>query len=184
LVDPFGRVASLGVTRAVRGPPLGFVAGPTGGQSIFDQDPCSNSDRYRRQYAFNIRRVCSQAFRNQSGKPGRFSMGGELGTRQYERRGAEAVALADCQAAGLDPPRQHADDPGRGRGRPAEHPQRSTIRHGTLAKAHGLTTGTRVDVPTTRPPQQETKQRYLTPFLTPFPITAIVASVAHGGTVI
>src|SRR5580693_4748543 len=91
---------------------------------------------------------------------------GELGTRQYERRrrGAEAVALADRQAAGLDPPRQHADDSGRGRGRPAEHPQRSTIRHGTLAKAHGVTTGTRVDVPTTRPPQQETKQR-LTPFL-------------------
>jgi hypothetical protein len=28
------------------------------------------------------------------------------------------------------------------RGRPAEHPQRSTIRHETLAKAHCLTTGT------------------------------------------
>ena len=33
-----------------------------------------------------------------------------------------------------------------------QHPQRSTIRHGTLAKTHGLTAWTRVDVPTTRPP--------------------------------
>jgi hypothetical protein len=91
---------------------------------------------------------------------------GELGTRQYRRRRgyAKAVALADRQAAGRDPPRQQADHAGRGRGRPAQHPQRSTIRHGTLAKAHGLTTGTRVDVPTTRPSQQESKQR-LIPFL-------------------
>jgi hypothetical protein len=43
----------------------------------------------------------------------------ETGTRQYQRRrrGADAVALADREAAGLDPPCQHADDSGRGRGR-------------------------------------------------------------------
>ena len=58
--------------------------------------------------------------RTQVLRSGRGLAMGELGTRQYQRRrrGAEAVALADRQAAGLDPPRQHADDPGRGRGRP------------------------------------------------------------------
>jgi hypothetical protein len=75
---------------------------------------------------------------------------------------AEAVALADRKTAGLDPPRQHGDEPGRRGSRPAKHAERSTIRHGTLAKAYGLSTGARVDLPTTRPPRNETKQRNLT----------------------
>ncbi len=84
---------------------------------------------------------------------------GELGAMPYHRRGfdAEAVSLADRQAAGLDTPRQHADDPGGRRVRASQHPQRSTLWHGTLAKAYGLTTGPGVDVSTTRPPHQDTK---------------------------
>jgi hypothetical protein len=59
------------------------------------------------------------------------------------------------------PPRQHVDDPSVEEAHSAASAEDNPVSR-TPGKSARPATGTRVDVPTTRPRQQDTKQRYLT----------------------